>query len=326
MSKYFLGIDIGGTKTEIALLSDKGKSKLPLKVEKKNYHILLKKRMPTQKELGYQNLIIKLASFIQDTLTKHKISMSMINGIGIGLPASVDPTTGLIADIKTSPFNAQNLAKDLKKELKYKKTVISDNDANLFIYAETFWGAGLNFAKKTKINPTQHNSMGVTLGTGVGGGIIIQGKIHRGRNGGAGEIGHTPVESNGRACFCGRLGCAEVYLSGTGIELEWQKQFTDKKLSSSEIFKEASSKIFFEKYQERLANFLANLANTLNLDYIVLGGGVSNQKVIYQGLEAKVKKYSYIPNNTIKIYQNRLSDSAGVLGAALLALKIHDKS
>ena len=321
MSEYYLGLDIGGTKVEAALLStdDKFSPVQKLTYNNQAYYITFRQRIATNRDQGYSSILDRIQTLVIDLCKQAGIEIHDLTGMGVGAPGSVDPKTNVILHANSAAFNGRNLAADLKQKLKLGFEVYCDNDANLFALAETFLGAGLKLT-----TPSEITSIGVILGTGCGGGIIQNGLILQGARGGGGEIGHTMLKHDGDKCYCGRIGCAELYLSGTGIQNSYE-QLSSKEASAVEIFKRSKAKdkeaqTVIQNYQHDLANFLANLTNIIDPDMIVLGGGVSSQDLIYQALEEKVQKLAFIPNHPVKILKNELGDSAGVLGAALLPL------
>jgi fructokinase len=200
------------------------------------------------------------------------------------------------------------LKEDLEKLIGTK--IIMENDANCFAMAEATMGAARGF----------NVVFGVIMGTGVGGGIMINGKIHKGRTNIAGEWGHHTLHNKGNKCYCGKLGCVETYLSGPALERRW-KELTGKVQPLAAIVQNLDSDKAQEWKNEFLENFgmgLANVIDILDPDAIVLGGGVSNIDFLYvEGVNAI---YSHVFSDLVDtpILKNKLGDSAGVFGAALL--------
>ena len=321
--KNYIGLDIGGTKIEAVLLKEvKAPSKLTLQVLEKNFEIIERKRIPTNRDKGYEFVLNEISKLILDICSTCSLDIHQIEAIGMGLPGSITPATSIMINGNSEIFINKNIIHDLKSKLSFSNEIYVDNDANLFALAETFWGAGLKYQLKTGITPKNHLSIGVILGTGCGGGVIINGAQLIGRNGGGGEIGHSVLVKDGIDCYCGRKGCAEQYLSGTGLELMYQRMNDGKKLKAQDIFKgqdEKSEEVIYS-YIEHLSLFLTNLTNIFDPDYIVLGGGVSNQDLLYKELNINNKEKSFIINTPVEIYQHQLGDSAGVLGAALFPI------
>ena len=164
-----------------------------------------------------------------------------------------------------------------------------------------------------------NTGIGIILGTGCGTGIIWNGKIHSGSKGGAGEAGHHTLDINGPLCYCGRRGCAELFVSGHGFETLFTNE-TGEKLSATDIFESDKwSAEYLSRYQNYLANFILNLTNIIEPDYFVLGGGLSNSPHIYEGLQQKIDELHFLKGEPApKILKHQLGDSAGVIGAALL--------
>ncbi|MBI2522447.1 MAG: ROK family protein [Bdellovibrio sp.] len=307
-----LGLDIGGTKMEAAILATySGRDE-----------VLARERVPTQREEGFTNVYKRMIKLINNVLNQNGTSLSDLAGIGIGLPGAVDPKTRQMLNGNTAIFVGQDLPKLLALDLAFSGPIAVANDANCFALAEAILGIGQKHAKETGKTPEQLNSIGVILGTGVGGGLIYQGRVLEGTNGGAGEIGHTQLDPNGPKCFCGRQGCAETFLSGKGLESWYGARFGEQ-LFALQIFDRAemmdkNAVLALKIYRDYLDQFMLNLISFFDPDFIVLGGGVSLQPAIYQGLEERIWKHTFIPNAQPRIYPNMLGDSAGVIGAALL--------
>ena len=204
------------------------------------------------------------------------------------------------------------IGKDLKNDLEkiLNQELLIENDANCFALAE----ARLRAAKN-------HDTVfGVIMGTGVGGGLVIDGKIHSGRTNIAGEWGHHCIKPNGNECYCGRKGCVETYISGPALEKKWN-ELTNQNLSVANIVKNPQEDAYKTWKNEFLENFglsLANVIDILDPDAIVLGGGLSNIPFLYD--EGKNLVYENVFSDTIDtpILQNQLGDSAGVFGACIL--------
>ncbi len=307
---YRVGFDIGGTKIEAALL----------RFTDSTFEVIFRRRVPTDREKGYASILEKIKSLYHQVL-EHLPENSKIESVGLGLPGSIDPKTHVMHNGNTNAFVGQNLKKDFTEIFSGISKIKWANDANCFALAEARYGVGLEHEKS---HPGAI-AVGIILGTGCGGGLIIGDHFIEGKNGAAGEIGHTILIPNGRPCFCGRRGCAETYISGTGLEIEYS-EVSGKPLGASNsinVFEkanagEAFAKIAILNYKQHLAEFLANMTNIFDPDYFVLGGGVSQQASIYEGLEKTIRSQRLIPVESPRVYQNKLGDSAGVIGAALL--------
>jgi fructokinase len=313
MNQYYLGVDIGGTKIEVAILA--------LTFDAKVYRIVDRRRRETQRELGAKHIVEVIATLIEDSLKENSIKLNEIKSIGLGLPGTIDPETTLMLNGNTEVLIDVPVIADLRARLNFLGTITIDNDANLFAFAEVFWGAGQLFASQTGRKTQTHQAIGLILGTGTGGGIILNGTILNGRHGGGAEVGHTTLYSDGLPCYCGQKGCAEQYLSGPGIENNFLL-LTGKKSSSLEIFQaakqgEVSALNIINKYKKDLALFLKNLTNIFDPDYFVLGGGVSTQEIIYENLEEMLYAQTFIKKSRPKVFKHQIGDSAGVIGAAL---------
>jgi fructokinase len=299
-----LGLDIGGTKIEAVLLDDSGNT-------------LQRERVPTGREDGYSAVLSRIVNLCKDVCQKQKITSSQLASIGIGLPGTVDPKSKQMLNGNTALFVGRDFAADFARELNLSSLPRIANDANCFALAEALHGAGKTYSQTQGISPDQLIVVGIILGTGVGGGLVINGKIVEGARGAAAEIGHTQLDPQGRLCFCGRIGCSETILSGTGIEADYSSQFGRHK-KSKDIFADPADHSFVLQYRKKLEQFLLNVANTFDPHVIVLGGGVSNQDSIYRDLDLVLNQQFFLKNQAPKVMKNQLGDSAGVFGAALL--------
>ncbi len=314
--KWLIGVDLGGTTTKIAFISFYGE-------------ILNKWEIPTDKSNEGKNIPTDIAKAIDRKLDELGHSKNEIHGIGIGAPGPVDLTSGIIFEAVNLGWKDQYPLKDLL-EVETSLPVVVDNDANVAALGEMWKGAG-NGAK---------DLVCVTLGTGVGGGVIANGDIVHGKRGAAGEIGHiTSIAVGGAPCNCGKSGCLETIASATGIvrlaHEVLQKGQQEGKLG--EIFREygqVSAKDVFdaarngeksaleviENVASHLGVALANIANTLNPEKIVLGGGVSRAGDILLGpVKENFLKHSFpsVAKST-EIAIATLGNDAGVIGAAWL--------
>ena len=274
-----LGIDIGGTKIEAAAIGADGRERF-------------RRRIATPHGEYPQAL---------DALVAHIAAAEKEAGepcsIGIGMPGLVDPQTGLVENAYNTPFNRRPLQKDLEERLQ--REVRIANDANCFALSEAIDGA----ARGARV------VFGAILGTGVGGGIAIDGRVLPGRHGIAGEWGHTPLpwmsadEHPGPPCNCGRLGCIEQFLSGPA------------KNRDLAAMGEAAAMAL---YEHRLARALSMIVNILDPDVIVVGGGMSKHERIYSNVPALLRKYVYWRDPKTPIVHAAHGDASGVRGAAML--------
>lgn len=312
-----IGVDVGGTKIEAALIRFLNGQELDVKK---------RVRRPTDREKGADHIIKVIAELCQDVVLETPGGLKAVVGIGLGLPGTVHPLDNLMVNGNTQVLIGVDVRSKLQKILNFDGHINIANDANCFALAETLYGVGLIESKRTNLPLKSLVGLGIILGTGVGGGLILQGKIFEGANGVASEIGHSYLATHEQDCYCGGNGHAEQFLSGKAIEesfyLMTQKkmhadQIFDLLISKGEHFTQAQKCI--KQYKELLAKLIANLCNLYDPHFIVLGGGVSLQKEIYQNLQEVVTQKIFYKNAKFKIYQHALGDSSGVIGAALLA-------
>ena len=287
---YRVGIDLGGTKIEGICLDEKSTT-------------IKRKRIPTNQHDGYQSILNSISTLVDEITTN--ISDYTI---GICTPGAISNKTGLIKNSNTQCLIGMPLKDDLEKLLG--KTITIENDANCFAMAESIMGAGIGYDVV----------FGVIMGTGVGGGIIIDGKIYRGRTNIAGEWGHHTLHQNGNHCYCGKSGCVETYISGPALEKKWFKITGKNELLSSIVqnLDGVKAQTWKREFLDDFGTGLANVIDILDPDAIVIGGGVSNIDFLYT--EGSDAVYDKVFSDLIDtpILKNKLGDSAGVFGAALL--------
>jgi len=286
-----IGIDLGGTKIE-GILTDE------------NYKTITRKRISTNQEEGYNSILESIKNLILEFIQESNDKVS----IGVCTPGALSLSSGLIKNSNTQCLIGKDLQNDLKNILHYNVSV--ENDANCFALAEAKLGAGKN----------SNLVFGVIMGTGVGGGIIIDGKIHHGRTNVAGEWGHHCLHPEGNICYCGNKGCVETYISGPALEKKWSN-LTNQKQPLPEIIKSSDNPNFLNWKKSFLNDFglsLANVIDILDPDVVVLGGGVSNIDFLYS--EGKNSIYEKVFSDIVDtpITKNKLGDSAGVFGACML--------
>ncbi|WP_428325874.1 ROK family protein [Nitrosopumilus sp.] len=286
---YKLGVDLGGTKIEAILLDD-------------SLNVLERKRVSTPKE-NYSEIINTISNLVSE------ISSNVSDfSLGICTPGAISKKTGLIKNSNTQCLIGKPLKEDLEEKLN--KKVSMENDANCFVMAETKMGVAKNF----------DSVFGVIMGTGVGGGIVVNKKLHSGRTNIAGEWGHHTLHRNGNSCYCGKTGCVETYISGPALEKNW-KLLSGQTKSMPEILSNLDNdlgKMWKDEFLENFGFGLANVIDILDPDVIVLGGGLSNIDFLYT--EGKNSVYEKVFSDLVDtpILKNELGDSAGVFGAALL--------
>jgi fructokinase len=298
--KPLWGIDLGGTKTE-GVVFDQDTEK-----------VLCRKRVPTEREKGYKHILEKIALLVK--------SLSKETGlyperIGIGTPGTLDPVSNTLKNSNTTCLIGKPLKQDIEKLLTVNIKIA--NDANCFALAETHLGA------VRKFQPDAETVFGIILGTGVGGGVIVNGNVISGKQGIAGEWGHNFLDDSGGACYCGKTGCVETILSGPALEkyyyrisgkLKTLKQISD--ISGKNTDKAAEQTI------QRLCHFfgkaIAVVINILDPDIIVVGGGLGNIEALYRKGVSEIEKYVFNNRMETPVIRPVLGDSAGVFGAAML--------
>jgi len=286
-----IGIDLGGTKIEGILTDEK-------------YATITRKRVPTNQEEGYSSILELIKSMVLELTQESDDKFS----IGVCTPGALSLDSGLIKNSNTQCLIGKDLQNDLKNILHCDISI--ENDANCFALAESKLGSGKN----------SNLVFGVIMGTGVGGGITINGKIHRGRTNIAGEWGHHCLHTGGNSCYCGNKGCVETYISGPALEKNWSN-LSGLNQSLPEIIQNSDNPNFDNWKKIFLDNFglaLANVIDILDPDMIILGGGLSNIDFLYD--EGKDAVYEKVFSDTVDtpILKNTLGDSAGVFGACML--------
>jgi len=286
-----IGIDLGGTKIEGILLDEK-------------YNTIQRKRVETHQENGYNSIVKSIISLVNEL--KEKTSEEIT--VGMCTPGVTNTNSGLIKNSNTQCLIGMPLKNDIENILGYE--ISMENDANCFALSESILGS----AKEYDV------VFGVIMGTGVGGGIVINETLHKGRTNIAGEWGHHTLHSNGNECYCGKQGCVETYISGPALEKRWI-EITGKKEPLQSIvqdFSDEKAKQWKEEFLENFGIGLANVIDILDPDIIVLGGGVSNIPFLYN--EGKEVVYDKVFSDSIDtpILKNSLGDSAGVFGACMI--------
>jgi fructokinase len=292
-----IGIDLGGTKIEGILLDNDGS-------------VVSRQRRDTPRG-DYQQLLHAITASIK---TLSNIATDTCT-VGIGTPGSIGPD-GLLRNSNTTELNGQSLQQDLEKLLG--QTIRIANDANCFALSEAIDGAGAKYA----------TVFGVILGTGTGGGIVINKQLLDGCNHIGGEWGHnqlpwaTPDELPGDLCYCGQHGCIETFLSGPGLARSYQK-LSNKKLSTREIFAQSeqgneNARTVIDIYEDQLARALASVINILDPHCIILGGGLSNIDRLYANVKARWGKTIFSNSIRTELLSPVHGDSSGVRGAAWL--------
>lgn len=310
---YYIGVDLGGTNIAAGLVDEEGK-------------IIKHKNIPTLKERGIDAICEDMIRVCQEIMSENKLKKEDIHAIGVGSPGTVDATKGIIVYANNIIINNFPVAERMNAQLGI--PVYVGNDADCAALGEVTSG----IAKGCK------NAVILTLGTGVGGGLIINGEIYKSSFPGAGELGHQAIVYNGRQCNCGRKGCFERYASATALIKDAKKAAQnnpDSKLNeyvkgdlekmnakvpfdAAQAGDEVAKKVI-DQYLEYLACGVANVINGLNPEMIILGGGVAKQgDNLTKPLTKKVEKEVYTDQLQTKIEVAMLGNDAGIIGAAML--------
>jgi fructokinase len=297
-NKVRIGIDLGGTKIEFVALERDGRE-------------LHRHRVPTPRG-DYDGTI----RAIKDGVEQIERELQRSATVGVGIPGTISRITHTVKNANSTWMNGKPFDRDLCDALG--REVRCANDANCLAVSEATDGAG---AGKRLV-------FAVILGTGCGGGLAVDGRVHNGRNGVAGEWGHTvlpwmrPEEFPGPACYCGLRGCIETWISGTGLEEDYARA-TKTKLRGKEIISrceegEADALACVKRYEDRLTRSLSQLVNILDPDVIVLGGGVSQVPRLYQNVPNRLKEYVFGREADTPVLVAKHGDASGVRGAAWL--------
>lgn len=295
------GIDLGGTKIEGVVLKGRGQ-----------LNIVKRLRVPTESNKGYDHIIRQIQLCIQ----KLKDATGLEPGqIGIGTPGVLDPSMQTMKNCNTTALNDRPLKKDLEDSLGV--PVNMANDANCFAMSEVHFGVVADhFTDPEAV-------FGVIMGTGVGGGLVVHGKVVNGAQGIGGEWGHNFLDDSGGPCYCGHTGCVETIISGPALEQFYQTR-SGRYLPLPSIVESFHREIdpFAKETMDRLVHFfgkaLAVVVNILDPAAIVLGGGVGNIDLLYTSGREEVAKHVFNKRLDTLFLKPKLGDSAGVFGAALL--------
>ncbi|MCF0053552.1 ROK family protein [Dyadobacter chenwenxiniae] len=295
------GIDLGGTKIECAVLDPN-----------RNLEVVVRMRLPTESANGYEHILSQIKKLIDQVAEQVGEKPTKI---GFATPGVLEPDSQLMKNSNTICLNGMPLKADLEKILGI--PVQLANDANCFALAEALIGAGKDYPKAEVV-------FGVIMGTGVGGGLVVNNKIIAGHHGIGGEWGHNILEENGEPCYCGKAGCVEQVISGPALERFYEKA-SGEKLTMKVILEryhegeDEFAKATIERLLEFYGRAISTLINVIDPGLIVIGGGVGNVELLYTAGFEKIKKYIFNKGVvTTPILKPKLGDSAGVFGAALL--------
>jgi len=303
-----IGIDLGGTKIEAIAIADDGSERE-------------RRRIPAPRD-DYAATLDAVVNLVRDVET----SCGERGTVGIGIPGTISPATGLVKNANSTWLNGQPLADDLPRRLD--RPVRFANDANCFALSEATDGAA-------------HGAsivFGVIIGTGTGGGIVVNGHVLTGANAIGGEWGHNPLpapkdgERPGPLCYCGRTGCIETFLSGPGLLRDYlrlrpsgygggteaREEITAEAVARKAAEGDAVATAAIERYADRLARALGTVVNVLDPDVVVLGGGLSNIEVLYEMVPALWTPYIFSDRVDTRLVRAQHGDSSGVRGAAWL--------
>jgi predicted NBD/HSP70 family sugar kinase len=297
VSRFAVGVDLGGTKVEACLVDETRK-------------ILARKRRASEPDRGRERVVANILELVGETA-----GAARYEAVGLGTPGTYHARDDIMYGAPHTPlYERPGLISLLRSE--FGVPLIVENDANCLALAEFY----------AQCRGRYSTVMAVILGTGMGSGLILGNRLYRGPNGNAGEIGHTSIDINGRACECGRKGCGEAYLSGPSLGRRYA-ELSGEALTPERIFEQYDKgdpharRVFEESYRV-MGELFANCVNALDLEAIVLGGGVSNIPLWYEHVPPVMNRSLFgLPGRTVPILKAVLGDSAGVLGAAYLALR-----
>jgi fructokinase len=293
-----IGVDLGGTKIEVTALDEDGRERW-------------RRRRPTP-PADYDGTLEAIAGLVAEA----EAELGARASVGVGHPGAISPSTGLLKNANATALNGRPFDRDLVARLG--RPAAFANDANCLALSEATDGAGAGAAVV----------FAVILGTGVGGGVVAHGRVLGGANAIGGEWGHNPLpqplddERPGPACFCGRHGCVETWLSGPSLALDHRRRFGES-LTAPAILARAESgdhaaEASLRHYEDRLARGLAGVINLLDPDVIVVGGGLSNVGRLYPNVARRWQRYVFSDEVRTRLLPSRHGDSSGVRGAAWL--------
>jgi len=292
------GIDLGGTKIEGAVIDPRRPDQAVCRL-----------RVPTGGSRGYRHVVAQVAKLVG--MLEGESGVARPGRIGFGTPGVVDPSTGVLKNSNTLCLNGRRIREDLTEALGAE--AILANDANCFALAEATFGAGRG----------RRVVVGLILGTGCGGGLVVDGRVLDGLHGIAGEWGHNPMRGERTPCYCGRAGCVETVISGPALERHYRER-TGRDLRLAEIARRASdgeraAQATLRRLRAKFGEAIAVVINIVDPDAVVIGGGVGNIGLLY-GEETREAVLRNIFNNRLQteFLRPTLGDSAGVFGAAML--------
>lgn len=289
-----IGIDLGGTKIEGIVLDE-------------DCRPVVRRRIATESALGYDHIIERVAGLTDELLA----AAPRCAVIGVGTPGAVSSRTGRMKNCNTICLNGRDLPGDLARRLR--RPVVVENDANCFALAEAVIGAGRGASLV----------FGVIMGTGVGGGWVYRRRLLRGKQHIAGEWGHHCLDPAGPSCYCGQRGCVERYLSGPAVSERYRERCGEVLAMEAIVARarsgESAARAVLDEFFGHYGRALANVISIVDPDIVVLGGGLSHIDELYDRGREAVARHVFNDELRTPIVRNMLGDSAGVIGAALLA-------
>ncbi len=295
------GFDLGGTKIEGVILESR-----------ENPIVLHRMRIPTEAQHGYDHIIGQVQKLVEMLSVESGLQPQYL---GIGHPGTLDPNTGLIKNANTTALNGRPFNVDLERVIGV--PIRLANDANCFAIAEALMGAA------PEALPNAEVVFGVIMGTGVGGGLVVRGKVISGRQGIGGEWGHNFLDESGGRCYCGQIGCVETVISGPALERFYENE-SGKRLplkdivSLAQIGTDAAATLTMNRLVTYFGKAIAVVINIVDPDIIIIGGGVGNIDLLYKEGVAEALQHIFNPRIDTIFRKPKLGDSAGVYGAALL--------
>ncbi|MBN1870887.1 MAG: ROK family protein [Candidatus Omnitrophica bacterium] len=302
MKRYTIGVDVGGTNVRLGLVNRSGAIVARAFFETKSFCRNKKK------------LIGAIIAQTWDLIKRERLATKDILGIGLGLPGPIDSKRGVVNFLPNIPgWKNVPLKNIIQKKLHI--PAFLDNDVNLITLGEWTYGAGIGC----------QNLLCMTLGTGVGGGLVLNGALYRGEGFAAGELGHMPLNEKGPDCNCGGFGCFECYVGNARLQKSAAKIFKNKSIQLQDVFllaKQGNTRAirFWEETAAHIGNALVGVVNLLNIRLVVIGGGVSNN---YRFLGPKItdvikRRAMKVQSKMVKVVRAKLGDDAGIIGAQVL--------
>jgi predicted NBD/HSP70 family sugar kinase len=294
---HLWGIDLGGTKIEGVVVSAADPDR-----------VVARTRVPTESSFGYEHIVSRVRLVVEQLEATSR--MRRPPTIGVGTPGAIEPAAGTLKNSNTTCLNGKPLARDLADALG--ADVRLANDANCFALAEATFGAARG----------RDVVVGLILGTGVGGGIVVHGRVLDGLHGIAGEWGHNPICGETAPCYCGRAGCVETVISGPALERFYESRSGERRALAEiadRTAHDAAAESTLRRLTSKFGEAIAAVINILDPDAIVVGGGVGNISRLYDAVTREaIRRHLFNPELRTELLRPTLGDSAGVFGAALL--------